>query len=850
MTQQMTQTMASLVATDDYEDDDIQQIYPEDSLDRFGDDLFGILLSHLSLKDRLRFECVSKQFQRTVFESVVNIKIDDKLILEENTTQLFPTFGPLVTRIKSVSLPERQSLIHCHRLSHLRIYSLYDIFDTTSGQSLAKNLQKFEFTFSGNEDKEVLSPFVAQNQSLKNIKIIDKNSVIPGNFPELSQQLSRLPELRELTLFSTLNNQNSLNEFLRTIGLNCKQMKRLTLQLMSNNTPLNGQTLDSLRVYQRLKRLDLTIGAEVEHQFWEPLKLCHRLTHLTLYSTQMSDNFLDNCGKHWPRLHFLYIRSNEITDKCLDNISRLPALQILIFTYIKAIGLRDSDFEDLLTKNMTQMMASLETTDDGEGEDRQQPQIYAKDSLDRFGDDLCQLLLSYLSLGDRFRCECVSKQFRRTVFTSVVHFNITAEPIKRNNYSKTPIFTIMQIMAKKCPNIESIDFRGVINSDEYILEVFPVFRDKFPKLREIYCDLVSNSGRWVRELAPLITRVKNSFTNSKSLIDCHRLSHLNARGLLMLFDNNSEQLLIHNLLKIQFNYSNDSQLLSRFVSGNESIKCVEITHFGDNGLTEMCAQLSRLPQLRRLRLGLFNYDNSLAAALHTIGLNCKQLKRLSLGLYTNETKESDLKTLDQLTVCRRLTHLFIRLTKMDTNLLSICDKQWPRLHYLHIVDANNAIDIQCLSHLSRLPALQMLVIQCNQDIDLKDNDFENLLSRSPKLKNIKIIIIKASVGALDPLKVFDLLIPAQSLTHLTLECWQMDCKLLGNDTKHWPPLKYLNIKCHDFNGQCLSHISRLPALNTLIISAVNESSGLSYNDFNDLLSRSPKLKNIEFTVNV
>ncbi|CAG2116734.1 unnamed protein product, partial [Medioppia subpectinata] len=36
-----------------------------------------------------------------------------------------------------------------------------------------------------------------------------------------------------------------------------------------------------------------------------------------------------------------------------------------------------------------------------------------RQSMDRFGDDLCQLLLSYLSLEERFRYEEVSKQWQR-----------------------------------------------------------------------------------------------------------------------------------------------------------------------------------------------------------------------------------------------------------------------------------------------------------------------------------------------------------------------------------------------------------------------------------------------------
>ncbi|CAG2180427.1 unnamed protein product, partial [Oppiella nova] len=40
----------------------------------------------------------------------------------------------------------------------------------------------------------------------------------------------------------------------------------------------------------------------------------------------------------------------------------------------------------------------------------------AKDSFSRFGDDLCEELLSLLSIEDSFRCQCVCLQWRRSVF--------------------------------------------------------------------------------------------------------------------------------------------------------------------------------------------------------------------------------------------------------------------------------------------------------------------------------------------------------------------------------------------------------------------------------------------------
>ena len=39
-----------------------------------------------------------------------------------------------------------------------------------------------------------------------------------------------------------------------------------------------------------------------------------------------------------------------------------------------------------------------------------------KASFDRFGDDLSELIVSYLTIEDKFRFQCLSKQWRRLVF--------------------------------------------------------------------------------------------------------------------------------------------------------------------------------------------------------------------------------------------------------------------------------------------------------------------------------------------------------------------------------------------------------------------------------------------------
>ncbi|CAG2106077.1 unnamed protein product [Medioppia subpectinata] len=417
---------------------------------------------------------------------------------------------------------------------------------------------------------------------------------------------------------------------------------------------------------------------------------------------------------------------------------------------------------------MEHKKTSLESIDDG-NEDNKQPKIYAKNSMNRFGDDMYGLILSYLSLEDRFQLECVSKQFQRTVFGSVVFIDITDQ---FDGESKTCFTAIIEMLAKKCPNIETIDFRGmIIECEEHIPEVLRLFRDNCLNLREVYCNLVENTAQMYRQFGPLVTQ-----------IDCNKLSDT-------VVDTTSGHQLANNLKTFKCNHYNteDKQLFTAFVAHNQCLKSLNIVDIYDlnDTLPELAVQLSRLTQLRELTLGLvFDVLNVLddkmqtSAAvnqcLRTIGVNCKQLNRLSLELISVETEPAfqisldslrvyrqlkrlritadeviDDRLLDPLRHCKRLTHLELCLWRMKANVLKDLHIKCPRLQYLFIRDFNSIIDAECLSHLSRLPALQTLVIDgkdcgddskvCGEESNyLSDNDLNAVLSSSPKLKTIEI----------------------------------------------------------------------------------------------------------------
>ncbi|CAG2103466.1 unnamed protein product [Medioppia subpectinata] len=417
-----------------------------------------------------------------------------------------------------------------------------------------------------------------------------------------------------------------------------------------------------------------------------------------------------------------------------------------------------------MAQQLTQMMASLETTDGCE--DRQQPKIYAKNSMDRFGDDLCQLLLSYLSFEDRFQCESVSKQFRRTVFESVVCIEINDRFMRQ--ILKTTFTETLATIAIKCLKIEIIDCQTIrAEYYELIPEVLAIFRHNCQHLREIYCNFWQNCEQTMPTIGPLVTRIR--VIDTQSLIHCHRLSHLNVIRLRKVFDTSGELMAKNlNTFVLFFYLADDYHRLSAFVAHNQCLKCLDVMckmRISEDPLTGLSAQLSRLTQLRQLRLvlNITGAQTSFTDSLRTIGVNCKQLQRLSLQLSHTDSHGFDRKTLDSLRFyhrlkrldlrlyvivgeivldslsdCKRLKHLELYIIKMTANVLKDLHIKCPRLQYLFIHDFNNIIDTECLSHISRLPALQMLVIESwDESTNLSDIDFNDLLSRSPKLKNIK-----------------------------------------------------------------------------------------------------------------
>ena len=115
---------------------------------------------------------------------------------------------------------------------------------------------------------------------------------------------------------------------------------------------------------------------------------------------------------------------------------------------------------------------------------------------DRICDDLSEVILQYLSIEDKFRFECVSKQFQRTVFQKEYDLNLNRLSILQKMSNSKAI----KKLVKKLPNLLSLtsNYTPLNDSD---IDIITKYWNKLTKinvdLSEISITLAQNWSQFV-----------------------------------------------------------------------------------------------------------------------------------------------------------------------------------------------------------------------------------------------------------------------------------------------------------------------------------------------------------------
>ena len=298
--------------------------YRRDSFDdRFCDDLSEVILQYLSLEDKLRFECVSKQFQRTVFQKIYELDLDDS---DFWATQRLDTLAKKFHNVNNFSIffsePDLRLLLHKMKafpaLKTLKLWTDFTCFLFTFSFEAFKglsNITHLTLDFYLTEYSETLD-----EKMLKHIDI---------NLPNL--HYLEINDIFHTTTEGVIQMAGILSRLSRLQTLKLKFKFHLKL------------FLTALKAFPALKRLDLwSEWCDLTLSF-EAFEGLSNITHLTLHLNlgkysyeRVNEEILKQININLPNLQYLEIKNafdttpegvTEIAD-ILSRLSRLETLKL------------------------------------------------------------------------------------------------------------------------------------------------------------------------------------------------------------------------------------------------------------------------------------------------------------------------------------------------------------------------------------------------------------------------------------------------------------------------------------------------------------------------------------------
>ena len=365
--------------------------YSRDSFDRFGDDLTELILSFMSLENKIKLECVAKQWQRFVFNKQFAIEIW-RIYQESTKDSLIGLYNG--SRIKRKAL--KSILKKCRHIRTVRLYSRFDsrqvlsligqycpniksfYFDDNNGKALdffrmyghkleeldiwrdnekirfCPNLKKVSISQDSilfNKDDVILPKLryifgtfrISSRLVHKMMKFTDKYSqtikTLNVSFEDMTgeelktstESITRLENLTQLTL--TFNSQNTepINESIALIGRKCIKLLKFKI-IFRGKFIINDQFFDTISEFKTIKKLkiDLPLDKEVKASV-ECFKHCKQLIDLTIRYPNVTENFFKGVETFLPQLKSLLIFTDKrFSDSFINNFLSMKIIEKVI----------------------------------------------------------------------------------------------------------------------------------------------------------------------------------------------------------------------------------------------------------------------------------------------------------------------------------------------------------------------------------------------------------------------------------------------------------------------------------------------------------------------------------------
>ena len=263
-------------------------------------------------------------------------------------------------------------------------------------------------------------------------------------------------------------------------------------------------------------------------------------------------------------------------------------------------------------------MSSSETTNDSQNnlslnvkKVESKEDNYRRDSFeDRFCDDLCEDILQYLPLKDRFRFECVSKQFQRTVFQNLYKLDLDDTDVWL-----TQILDTLAEKSEKLNCFQKLKSLSIAFSETDLKEFLPELK-AFPALKTL--KLWTDINEWVY---------------FDQVINFSKLFSFEAfKGL-----SNITHLTLHLNLRKYFNETLNEDIIKEidiYLPNLQYLEIKDVFHTTPEGVTQMADILSRLSRLETLKLK-FKPGVDFKQIEEQITEKCRKLRKKEIGIDLN-----------------------------------------------------------------------------------------------------------------------------------------------------------------------------------------------------------------------
>lgn len=402
--------------------------------------------------------------------------------------------------------------------------------------------------------------------------------------------------------------------------------------------------------------------------------------------------------------------------------------------------------------------------------------IYPKNSFDRFGDDLTELILDYLPLEEKLKFECVCSQWRRLIFNKELRFELLRHKFKcghkqlflrsfvhqNQTYELDP--TILLSLMKKLKSLTEMAIDYNVKCDENVLKAFcQLANTSLKNLKSIECRIKEDiNSQALREFSQMFGKKLNNISISG-------LSEQSLSEVLTFFGPNLKRIdLKQNLRSIlmtnQIPFFKLEKVLLTNPSTHDFEKFVHIfgnqlkqlslsfdQHYKHN-INQTLKYVSKLANLQVLRLDseLFylkqndlaiNEQHIIDESLQLIGRKCLHLRSVDICIFGDLISDGFLKIFGKCFHCLERLDLALwdignkffqtlncfgfqsqngrYLTKLNLMFEQLCDDHLKDIHLflpnLKAIKLNSDEHLtdQCLRHLSQLNHLRTVVLEGN-----------------------------------------------------------------------------------------------------------------------------------------